>query len=373
MKKLAITALTLAALSQTGAEGSCGGPPPVLRDPGFDLWCGDQLCAWKLVRGDVRRVGTWHDDDSGVAFLGNDSAIQQLSPANSGDGTCIEFSLVANVSAGADVFLDIDIQADGTIDRQERIPTSSWKPILFHIFIEPPYDGIRFELNKRGAADAVLAQIGAKHSSDCEGIERIVPIRPNGSSCTLGGAECTSNLCADSPFDAAAGSVFGTTCMGCNPSAPACEAGETCGVGDPLSPVLAIPVACVPVATRELAELCITDDECASGKCSPDVVGGLGACSACDTADDCGGGSCARAWIAPKFGGPNVCRPGEHAGVTGTPCGTNADCASDRCTGSEYKVCNDGRACVTDANCPIEDGFDPGPCTTVGIQGGTCD
>ena len=40
--------------SQMGAT-KCG---QVLRDPGFDLWCGDELCAWKLERGEVKRVAT---------------------------------------------------------------------------------------------------------------------------------------------------------------------------------------------------------------------------------------------------------------------------------------------------------------------------
>ena len=37
-----------AAASQLGAT-NCG---EVLRDPGFDLWCGGDLCAWKVERGE---------------------------------------------------------------------------------------------------------------------------------------------------------------------------------------------------------------------------------------------------------------------------------------------------------------------------------
>jgi hypothetical protein len=366
--------LTLAggtlALAQLGAT-DCG---TVLRDPGFDVWCGDQLCSWKLIRGDVRRVGTWHAEDSGIEFLGTDSAIQQLAPVNSRDGTCIEFTLVANVASDAEMFLHVDIQGDGTIERSERIPTSSWKPLSFHLLVEPPYDGIRFELAKRGAGTAVLAQVGAQLSGGCEGFPpiRIGP-RPNGSSC-LGADDCASGICATSPFPAPGGSVFGTVCMGCEPAAPACDAGEVCGTGAPLSPVLAVPVQCVPEGSRELAEQCLSDAECAAGTCSA-----AGLCSSCGSTSDCGGDFCGPAWQAsdddpftPDHVGPDVCRPGQGANVSGEPCGRDADCASGRCQGTERKVCRDGRSCTSPASCPIENGLVPGPCTLVGTQGGTC-
>lgn len=163
--------ILIAAALQIGADdGGCGGGP-ILRDPGFDLWCGDRLCAWDVVRGDVRRVGTWHEADAGVEFVGDDAAIEQVSSGYA--GSCIKFSLIANVSSTADVFLDVDVAADGTVDHHERIPTSSWKPIEFHLFIEQPvYQGIRFELTKQGPGEAVLAQIGAEPSTDCQAAAR---------------------------------------------------------------------------------------------------------------------------------------------------------------------------------------------------------
>ena len=63
----------LVVASQMGAT-KCG---QVLRDPGFDLWCGDELCAWKVERGDVKRVATWHEADAGVELVGGDVAIEQ--------------------------------------------------------------------------------------------------------------------------------------------------------------------------------------------------------------------------------------------------------------------------------------------------------
>ena len=143
--------------SQLGAT-DCGN---VLRDSSFDLWCGDQLCAWKVERGDAKRVATWHEADSGVELVGDDVAIEQLSPVNSHDGSCIKFDLVANVEDNAEVYFNVDVQSDGVLEMHERLPTSHWKQLTYNIFVAAPYDGIRFELTKQGAGKAVLANIGA--------------------------------------------------------------------------------------------------------------------------------------------------------------------------------------------------------------------
>ncbi|MEO8703986.1 MAG: hypothetical protein ABI867_28305 [Kofleriaceae bacterium] len=348
----------LLVLSQMGST-ECGG---ILEDPGFDLWCGDTLCSWKVVRGDVKRVPTWHSGDSGVELVGSDAAIEQRAPVNSFDGSCILFSFVANVDDTTDTFLDIDVFGDGTVDRRERIPAADWKPLQFHILIDGPYDGIRFELSKTGTGTAVLAQIAAEISTECVGIEPIVlPPRPNGASCSSS-SQCESDRCAASPT----ATGFTASCIGCDPANPSeCGAGKTCGIGNPLEPSLEVPVDCVAVAARELGEMCIADAECASGKCNA-TGSRFGACSACEAASECGTGNA----CAPSYaGGPSVCAQG----AAGAGCGANADCASNHCSGSVRKTCNDGRSCVTDANCPVDAGLTPGPCTTVGIQGGTCD
>jgi hypothetical protein len=71
-----------------------------------------------------------------------------------------------------------------------------------------------------------------------------------------------------------------------------------------------------------------------------------------------------------------VCNPGQHLGQSGDACGTDDDCASAACDGTERKECDDGRPCASAADCQFGTGSnDPlmnGACTTVGIQGGTC-
>jgi hypothetical protein len=358
MKKLSLLLVALAG-TQLGAT-DCG---RVLRDPGFDLWCGDNLCSWKVVRGEVRRAPTWHASDAGVELVGDDAAISQLAPVDSGDGACIHFELVANVDDDAEAYLEIDVFGDGSIDRKERLPASRWKPLSYNLAIKAPFDGIRFELSKRGAGAAVLGRIHAEISPDgCEGLP---PIdggpAPLGAAC-VEDAGCASGLCRPDPS-----SLFGVAlrCVGCDPAlgAAACEAGLSCGLGEARSPVRALPIECVPERGDELGELCLGDGECASQICN------FFACSACRDDGGCTGGeACGAAWPL----GPAVCAPGEHRRLSGEPCATDADCASGTCNGGVRRTCADGRPCDNPGDCPVEGGLEAGECTTVGVTGGTC-
>ena len=351
-----IVPLAILALSQVGAT-DCGG---VIKDPGFDLWCGESLCSWKLVRGDVRRAATWHSADSGVELLGSDSAVQQLTPVTSNDGLCIRFDLVANVDEDAEVSLEIDVYGDGSVERSERIPTSRWKPLSYRLRFAAPYDGIRFELAKRGTGTAVLAQIEAELADDCEGLTEITGTpAPLGARCE-DHADCASELCV------------GGICAGCDPEGAVCGTGSVCGVADAFGPNLAVPLDCVPEGARQTGEPCVSNTECETAICTRYFSSGV--CSACDTSTSCGG-ACGPAWTTGEVfvrPGPLVCRPGAGAGTPGTACGTGADCASGTCAGPVHKQCDDGRTCNTRDDCPVRQDLVPGECTTVGVEGGSC-
>lgn len=346
--------LATIAASQLGAT-DCG---QVLRDPGFDLWCGDKLCTWKIVRGDAMRVDTWHEGDSGVELVGDDAAIAQLSPVNHLDGTCIRFDLVANVDERAEAFLNIDVYGDGSIDRAERIPTSKWKALSFLLRFGPPYTGVRFELAKRGPGKAVLANISAevRPAAECDGLSMIdIGPAPLGAICSVDD-DCRSGMCRAT---SAPGTWLGVAklCTTCDPQAPSCGEGQVCGLGEPTLPTLFAPTTCVAAASDELGEQCGSNAECASGICNRN------ACSACR--DACANGTaCALAW--PN--GPHVCS----AGARGAPCARDEDCASGACNGAVREACSDNRPCGNDTNCPVEDGLVPGTCSAVGIQGGSC-
>lgn len=355
--RLPLSILVLSAFTQVGAT-DCGGG--IIRDPGFELWCGAELCSWKLLRGDVREAATWHKEDTGVELIGNDAAIAQLTAVTSYDGTCILFELIANVDQDVEARLSLDISGDGTIDHSERMPTSRWKPLSYKLNIEGPYNGIRFILSKQGPGRAVFAQIEAKVDYDgCAGLPAITSLpAPLGAQCS-GTAGCESGLCVEvSDSDA----LFGTSkqCVGC--TATSCGSGQVCGRGEALTSVLDVPVLCVAAGADEVGEQCQVDAECASTICRS------GVCSAC-MPGSCGTTeACSLAYPL----GPSVCDPGLGHRAATEPCATNADCASHQCTGVVRKQCGDGRPCDDPGDCPVTSGLRPGACTVVGIQSGRC-
>lgn len=355
--------LVAAAVSQMGAT-DCGN---ALRDPGFDLWCGDQMCAWKVERGDVHKVATWNEGDPGVELVGTDVAIEQVSPVDFNDGGCLELDLIADVDDNAQVDLNIDVFGDGSVEHVQPIPTSAWAPLTFELPIQGSYRGIRFELTKHGTGHAVLAQIGAKIVDGCAAFSPIVPApAPLGAPCDTT-AGCAMGSCVQT--------FFGGFCMACTDGS--CPTDQTCGAGDPTSPLRELPRVCEAQGARVLGEQCLHDNECGSGICNFGYAPGTfepgsqyGNCSACRAGDACG---CTPSWAGGDLHGPFVCAAGTHAGAAGSGCGDNADCASGTCNGTSREQCDvDGRECATAADCPF-DGLQNTPCSTVGIQGGSCE
>jgi len=354
-RTVSTAAIAIAAAGQLGAT-DCGGG--ITRDPGFDLWCGDALCAWKVEHGTVRRVPTWHEADAGVELVDPDTAIEQFTPVNSGDGTCIRFDLISNVDEDAQAELVVDIYGDGTAERTFEVPTAPWHPVSYEFAVVSPFTGIRFEIAKRGPGRAVVARMRAAVVKDgCAGLAALDGgPAPLGALCGAPG-DCASGICAIVDF-------FGThRCTGCPPfQAGGCSAGAVCGYADPGPPERGVPIACVPAAARALGEQCLSPTECASGICT------AGVCSGCQHDTDCGGAACKPAYDL----GPALCAPGQHGAARGAPCATDADCASGGCSGPVRHQCPDGRACLTDAGCPVDGDLVPGACTQVGVQGGSC-
>jgi hypothetical protein len=353
--------LVCAAATQLG-NTDCG---QVLRDSGFDLWCGSGLCAWNVERGSIKKVATWNEGDPGVELVGDDVAIDQLAPVDSGDGSCLEFTLVANVDPSADVELNVDVFGDGSVEHTERIPAANWKPLTYDLPIAGVYRGIRFEITKTGAGKAQLANIGAQViQNGCAGLTPIVPApAPLGGACdqTMP-ATCASGICE---VVADPGTWFGSTtaCSGCDPT-QGCGSGEVCGLHEATSPVYEPSHSCIAQGSKQLGERCDVAAECASNQCV------TGVCSACTTSTSC---SCAASWT----GGPYVCGATSHTAPSGAPCGTDADCASGSCQGTPRGECEvDNRPCATPADCEFGTGSNGplanGACTIVGVQGGSC-
>jgi hypothetical protein len=173
-------------------------------------------------------------------------------------------------------------------------------------------------------------------------------------------------------------------CRGCD--ATTCGAGEICGLGPAASPVREAPSACVAIASKQLGEQCSADvfdpgsgqyvSECASGYCTNHMCSTCDPTPPADRAGGCTGGeTCAPAIASMGLDlrySAYVCSPHGHLRQAGEPCTSHDDCASGTCDGPERKQCHDGRQCGSPLQCPFADGLQYGECSTVGVQGGTC-
>lgn len=338
-------------LSQAGAT-ECG---QIIDDRGFDLWCGDQLCTWQLEKGEVRPAATWHAEDSGVEMVGDDVAITQMTAVAASDGTCVRFTLVADVTEAAEVRLQVDVFGDGSVESDERIPTSDWRKLTYLVRMPADYSGVRFRLSKAGSGRAVLANIGAEIADDAAcTTPALEVVRPDGAVCTSG-TECTSGHCFVWYLS------FADICGECAADAD-CGGGDLCIVGGPSPGWLATASRCAPPGWLADGLRCLGADDCASGLCLD------GVCGECASAADCGGAAC----LPRAAEVPARCDRGRAAGAT---CFRHADCDSGVCAGTPLDGC-DGkldRECDTDLDCPGELA-DPElhACATVGFAGGTC-
>jgi hypothetical protein len=363
-RKIPLLVFAVAA-SQCGAT-DCG---EIIRDPGFDLWCGEQLCTWKVARGEIRQVPTWHAGDDGVELLGGDSAIFQLTPVESLDTTCIEFELLADVDPGVDLRFQVDVFGDGSVELDERIPSADWQPLVYRFDIDGFYQGVAFWITKQSEGHAVVAQLQARTCSSSEATWHIEEqLAPDGASC-VDGAFCASGICEQFP------SLFAPlpTCGACEIGAACPNGDDVCGLAPAAVHTLDASTACVPTGGKLLGAQCGVNEECADGWC------GFGVCSTC-FADSCAGNEACDVAVSVVYDqatqriypAPMVCAPRAAVRVAGEPCASEADCASGVCNGTPRRVCRDGRACANDSDCPVLDNLDHGRCETVGEIGGTC-
>jgi hypothetical protein len=357
--------LGVVAASQLGAT-DCG---EVISDPGFDLWCGEQLCSWKIARGEVDQVPTWHAGDDGVELLGTDAAIYQLAPVTSADGACLDFELLADVDVGVDLRFQVDVFGDGSIELDEQIPSADWRPLSYRFHIDGAYQGVKFWIVKNTAGHAVVAQLQARICEDpaAPGTTISGLPAPAGARCGVA-ADCATGICESigGPFPPP------ETCGACEIGSACPEAGDVCGLALPAAYTLTTSTACVPTASKQLGELCAVNPECADGLCV------FGVCSTCWDTSCSGGESCDVAARVPRSDGlgdvpvPFVCSPAGGLRAQGEPCFADGDCTSGQCAGTPRTVCDDGRPCANDGDCPIREALEHGTCATVGVLGGTC-
>lgn len=354
MKTLASLAFLAVCASQIGAT-DCG---QIISDSGFDLWCGDRLCKWDLERGQIAPVPSWHTGDDAVEMVGDDVAFSQRTAVNSTDTDCIRFDLIGDIEETAEVHLQADVFGDGTIDFDQRLPTSSWDAVSLRIGVSGYYDGILFRLTKVGPGKAVLAQISAEVVEDgdggCPSYLDPVPL-PLGASCGFG-QSCGDGVCNDG------------VCGECLADTD-CADGEVCGQAFHVPGLLDAHTACVAEGSRAVGEPCDGADECASGACGGQVCGECQDASLCD-----GGATCRDVSEAVPLA---VCT--NDARASGEGCATNDACASGVCEGAPMGWCDSAGGllytlgpCYADTECPVYPEIGVGTCTFVAVAGGTC-
>ena len=323
----------------------------LISDPSFELWCGNKLCAPWESHGKVTRVGTWHRHDYGVE-LADGAEISQL--VTHAPVKCIEFELIADVSAEAEVQLELDFMDDGKVEHTEPIAESRWARLHFLVRAPSWYDGVRFTVRKQGHGRAVLAQLAATSSSDCNGDPIALDARPDGGRCERD-EQCASGVCDAIPqrtmLKGAPPPNAALVCSDCRADDD-CEGEQVCGV---LESKWGPYRSCVATASSELGAFCEHEGQCGSGLCLNGLPFNNATCAGCEHDADCGEGELCGLEVM-SGGATRVCQSTSALGL-GELCGENAQCASgvccfgacSECCG-EWLPCEDGAACGSSQN-----------------------
>jgi len=187
---------------------------PLDDDPGFDDWCGDRLCRWNLVDGEIRKAPTWHERDYGVELVGPHVTLAQRPDISS--VPCLEFKVIADIDPAASVYVDLDFEADGSIEYSERIPSARWQPLTFLVNAPTWYDAVALTIRKESDGHAVLARLELGDGQGCTGAPIPLDNRPPGAWCETA-EQCASGACAPSQI--------------CAKTLAPCDAATPCAAG----------------------------------------------------------------------------------------------------------------------------------------------
>lgn len=359
---LGVLGCAVLALGGWNDDGGCG-TPSLTGDPGFDIWCGQKLCAWTTDTGKVRRVPTWHRSEYGASLEGDVVVISQVLSTSS---QCLRFTLQADRDDAVSLQLEMDFLDDGTSEYSHALLSDGFKRLSYDISAPTWYKQVRVIVRKKGAGRAVLSLVRVDVGGTCTGPAMTMNDRPLGAGCDAP-AQCKSGHCPTLRYrgffnkDAAPG-----VCSTCS-SDSQCPTGQACGVEG--APAFGKALRCVKAGTRIMGQRCQSDTECTSLSCCE------GVCSQC-----CGKAGCLKGEVCEERSAtaysavkdylplPWQCSPGLHAGAAKAPCLEDSDCTSRACEGAaELKVCwVGGRRCQQDADCPAFG------CIKLGVAQGAC-
>ena len=257
-------ALVALACSQLGAT-DCGN---VLKDPGFDLWCDGQLCAWQVERG-CGLAGA--DVESG----GLRRRIRRQRRRD-----------LADLAGVVDRRQLHRVRSDRERRRRRRGRSQLRRVRRRHDRLHATRTDVELgaglvhssrsagcgracDSRSRSMATATRSSRRSRRSSMIPACATASPAsRPPG---PLGGGCGPAEPCGSG------GAARGRARLRCRDRQRlhglrlrkrSCGSGDVCGLGDPISPVVDVPTECVPANARQLGEPCIADGECATGICT---------------------------------------------------------------------------------------------------------
>ena len=288
----------------------------LIRDPSVERWCGDLPCEWK-TSGTVQRVGTWHKFDYAIELVSDDASVwQDNGTVSSSSARCFEFAMVAKVTPGTRVFLELDFQSDGSVELSQRLPVSDWERLTFLLTTPDWYRGVRFSLRKDGPGQAILGELSAVTAPGrCTAPPVELLNRPEGARCSQD-RECAQEHCENS------------MCVGCGDDADCMNEDEICGL------ILVDDEerhGCMRAGADSFGVACDRGDQCQSGHCEQR------ACSECSGSMCEDGRACspARRTDSNVRYWPRLCGPGMRSRAKGELCTSDADCESGRCLDQE--------------------------------------
>lgn len=160
----------LALLAVGGVAACTDGPSP-------SVWCDDHLCDWE-VRGDVRKVKTWHARDVGVSLGLGTTIVHQELDWGPGDGRCMSLSLVADFGEDASLVIGAGVLNSefGAWSWADELLPISWTRVSHRFPMLPDeYQGVSFFVSKVGRGRAIVADLEARIAPDDECLEHSTP------------------------------------------------------------------------------------------------------------------------------------------------------------------------------------------------------
>jgi hypothetical protein len=394
--------------------GSCTHNDEVIARPSFEHICDVDVPNMSVSSGDVRCAPTWNEKDYGIELVGASAEVSMLSKSNDSSETCLLFEMIAKVETGVKLSFEIDFFDDGYVEYSKTISETDWQTVQYPVTKPSDYypEDFRIILRKDGKGKTVLARLKQVPGSGCTPTTYKAPLAWTCES----GDDCVSGKCGPGRAITRTGEKF--LCGQCHDDAD-CDQGSICGLfvyrSDSSSPELrsgidlfpydrsSVPLwtatrrsyypKCIELSSVQVREVCVRDEECASGFCD-DYTDGLfvSHCSQCRRDDDCapdkvcgldvtGAALCVNPGLdafAAKCRSDRECAEGLKCSGNENVGGNCLECTVENSTCPEGAVCNDLGECIRPNSiqigetCRVDDECESGICWYAVEDSGVC-